>query len=48
MNGKNKQLTLVEKWELDIKSYKSGAKVETSVPQCEKCKYRVKGDALHF
>lgn len=47
MNEKNKQLTLVEKWELDIKSYKRGAKVETSVPQCEKCKYRVKGDALH-
>jgi ADP-ribosylglycohydrolase len=47
MNKKNKQLTLIEKWELDIESYKQGAKIKTSVPQCEKCKYHIKGDALH-
>lgn len=47
MNRENKQLELIEKWELDIKSYKESAKVETAVPQCEKCKYYIKGDALH-
>jgi len=47
MNRENKQLTLIEKWELDIKAYKEGAKVETAVPQCETCKYYIKGDALH-
>lgn len=47
MNRENKQLTLIEKWELDIKAYKESAKVETAVPQCEKCKYFIKGNALH-
>lgn len=47
MDKENKQLKLFEKWELDIKSYKERAKVETAVPQCEKCKYYIKGDALH-
>lgn len=43
----NKQLSLIERWELDIKSYKQGVKVETAVPQCEKCKYYIKGNALY-
>ncbi len=47
MNNENKQLTLIEKWELDIESYKKGAKIKVSTPQCKKCKYHIKGDALH-
>ena len=47
MNTEKKQLTLAEKWELDIKAYKQGPKVKTSSPQCEKCKYFIKGNALH-
>lgn len=43
----NKQLTLIEKWELDIESYKQGGKVKVSIPQCEKCNYYIKGNALH-
>lgn len=47
MGNQNKQLTLIEKWELDIESYKQGAKIKVSTPQCKKCKYHIKGDALH-
>ncbi len=48
MNKKNKrQLTLIERWELDIQSYKEGARFKTAVPQCEKCKYYITGNALH-
>ena len=47
--GKNmggKQLTLAEKWQIDAEAYKKGAVNKTSVPQCAKCRYVKKGDAL--
>ncbi|PXV85625.1 ADP-ribosylglycohydrolase [Lachnotalea glycerini] len=42
-----KQLTLVERWELDIKAYEKGVNVKTSTPQCKKCRYFIKKNALH-
>ena len=42
-----KQLTLAEKWQIDAEAYKKGAINKTSVPQCAKCRYVKKGDALH-
>lgn len=42
-----RQLTLKEKWELDIESYKSGAKNLSATPICKKCQYLIKGDAFH-
>lgn len=42
-----KQLTLAEKWQIDIEAYKKGASNKTSAPQCAKCRYIRKGDALH-
>lgn len=47
MDKSRKQLSLVERWELDIESYKEGAKVNVSIPQCESCSYYIKGNALH-
>ena len=47
MDSGIRQLSLQERWEIDIKSYENGAKTVSSVPQCESCKNRVKGDALH-
>lgn len=47
MDKEKKQLTLVERWDLDNKSYEKGAHVKTSTPQCKKCKYLIKADALH-
>lgn len=31
MNSKNRQLTLIERWELDIESYKQGAKIKITI-----------------
>ena len=42
-----KQLTLTEKWQIDVEAYKKGAVNKTSAPQCTKCRYIRKGDALH-
>lgn len=47
MSKEKQQLSLIERWELDIQSYKKGAQVLTAVPQCEKCKYWIRGNALH-
>jgi len=40
-------MTLVEKWNNDIESYKKGGGNLTSAPMCEKCKYFIKGDVFH-
>lgn len=42
-----RQLTLQEKWELDIQSYKDGANILTSFPQCMHCLNYIEGDAWH-
>lgn len=42
-----KQLTLAEKWQIDAEAYKKGAVNRTSAPQCTRCRYIKKGDALH-
>ncbi|WP_271814559.1 ADP-ribosylglycohydrolase family protein [Clostridium beijerinckii] len=50
MSKEKKQLPISERWKLDIESYErygSGGNVLTSIPQCEKCKHFVKGNALH-
>lgn len=48
MSKEKKQLSLIERWELDIESYKNGAtQILTCTPQCEKCRYFIKGNALH-
>lgn len=44
---RQRQLSLVERWELDIESYKNGAKVRVSNPQCITCTNYIKGNALH-
>ncbi|GKX29377.1 hypothetical protein SH1V18_18570 [Vallitalea longa] len=44
---KQRQMTLVEKWNCDIESYKKGGKNLTSTPMCEMCKYFIKGNAFH-
>ena len=46
-NMGEKQLTLAEKWKIDVEAYKKGAVIKTSAPQCIKCRYVKKGDALH-
>lgn len=46
-NMGDKQLTLAEKWKIDVEAYKKGAVNKTSAPQCIKCRYVKKGDALH-
>lgn len=47
MSDKKKFYSLVERWEMDIQSYKDGAKMIVSVPQCETCSNYIKGNALH-
>lgn len=47
MKNEIKQLSLVERWELDIEAYKKGAKVLVSTPQCKQCRYKFKSNALH-
>jgi len=47
LDREDRQLSLVERWELDIESYKKGASVLTSTPQCEECKFHIKKNALH-
>lgn len=42
-----KQLTLLEKWEHDIETYKHGNGNLISVPMCEKCIYFIKGNVFH-
>ena len=37
MDSGIRQLSLQERWEIDIKSYENGAKTVSSVPQCESC-----------
>lgn len=44
---KPRQLSLVERWELDIESYNNGAEVRVSNPQCVSCVNYIKGNALH-
>ena len=48
MSEEIKQLSLVERWKLDIESYKRAEmKVKTASPQCKSCLYFVIGDAFH-
>ncbi|MDE6784202.1 MAG: ADP-ribosylglycohydrolase family protein [Ruminococcus sp.] len=42
-----KQLTLHEKWESDIQSYKKSGGMRVTVIQCKNCKHWIKSDALH-
>ncbi|MBQ3163472.1 MAG: ADP-ribosylglycohydrolase family protein [Lachnospiraceae bacterium] len=44
---RKRQLSLVERWEMDVESYKRGVKVKVSEPQCFSCKNHIKGDAFH-
>lgn len=47
MHENNKTNSLIERWEVDVQSYKNGAKTLASVPQCETCVNYIKGNALH-
>lgn len=47
MNEKYKTNPLAERWEVDIQSYKNGAKILVSIPQCETCQNNIKGNALY-
>lgn len=47
MEQKRRQMTLVEKWNCDIESYKKGGENLTSAPMCEICKYLIKGNVFH-
>lgn len=47
MNENNKASSLIERWELDVQSYRNGAGTLISVSQCETCANYIKGDALH-
>ncbi len=47
MSKNKKTSSLPERWELDVQSYKNGAKILASVPQCETCTNDIKGNALH-
>lgn len=42
-----KQLTLEEKWKLDIESYKQSGGMSVTVPQCRSCQYWIKTDVFH-
>lgn len=42
-----KQLTITEKWKLDMESYKQSGGMRVTIPQCRKCKYWIKSDAMH-
>lgn len=44
---RKRQLSLVERWNLDVESYNKGGKVKVSEPQCFSCKHLIKGNALH-
>lgn len=43
----NEANSIIKRWEADIQSYRNGAKVLVSVPQCETCTNYIKGNALH-
>ena len=43
----DKGLSIYDKWNMDVESYKRGAKVKTSYPQCESCIHYIKGNALN-
>ena len=43
----DKGLSIYDKWNMDVESYKRGAKVKTSYPQCESCIHYIKGIALN-
>lgn len=47
MHKNNKVNSLIERWEVDVQSYRNGAKTLASVPQCETCTNYIKGNALH-
>ena len=42
-----RQLSMVERWDLDIEAYNNGARVRVSSPQCLSCVNYIKGNALH-
>ena len=42
-----KSNSIIERWKIDAESYKNGAKVLVSVPQCETCINYIEGNALH-
>ena len=44
-NPSNRQLTLHEKWAIDIDAYKRGASWKSASPQCKSCQYFIEGDA---
>lgn len=45
---RKRQLSLVERWELDVESYnKYGAKMSVRSPQCMSCSNRIKNEARH-
>lgn len=44
---RERQLSLIEKWELDVESYNNVPKVKVSKPQCMSCKNFEKGNALY-
>lgn len=48
-NGKHsmRQNSITERWEADVQSYKKGAQVLVSAPQCETCINYIKGNAFH-
>lgn len=43
----SKELTITEKWKIDAESYNNPNAIKTKKPQCEKCSYYIKGNALH-
>lgn len=47
MRRNNKSKSLIERWELDVQSYRNGASILVSAPQCETCTNYIKGNALH-
>lgn len=47
MYRNNKANSLIERWEVDVQSYRNGAQALVSVPQCETCTNYIKGNALH-
>lgn len=47
MHENTKASSLIERWEIDVQSYRNGAGTLVSVPQCETCSNCIKGDALH-
>lgn len=47
MSDNIEQLSLIERWNLDLESYNRGANILTSTPQCKKCYYYIERNALH-